>query len=239
MEYRVPDGTVVYAVGDIHGCRRQLDSMLDLIHRDIAATTRRRHVVVFLGDYVDRGPDSRGVMELLLSNPIESAELVFLKGNHEDLFLQSLYGADREEARMWCLGNGGIETEHSYGISGERDREMFPCRHLDFMRGLRPYHVEGECLFVHAGIRPGIPLEGQSEHDLLWIREPFLSSGDSHGVMVVHGHTPAPSPQVRDNRIGIDTGVFHTGTLTALVVEKSRYRFLQVRETGWPADFRR
>ncbi len=232
--HRVPASTRVYAVGDIHGQLDLLRRIRDLISDDATAARRERNVVVYVGDYIDRGPNSRGVIELLLNQPLPGFEEIHLKGNHESFMLEFLDHPDIVE--QWYL-NGGDSTLASYGVehaamtegTALRDqlRRKLPVEHLAFLRSLAMYHVEGDYLFVHAGIRPGRPVERQEPHDLLWIRGEFLSSDADHGCCVVHGHSISSEPEVRRNRIGIDTGAYHTGRLTSLVLDGAARRFLQ------------
>jgi serine/threonine protein phosphatase 1 len=239
--YRVPAGTRVYAVGDIHGRADLLAKMHDLIRADAEGCRAKRKVVVYLGDYVDRGPRSREVIEMLAGGALEDFEPIFLKGNHEDYMLKFLAGS--VEGIGW-LYNGGEETLASYGVDPglspqlgherlERMRRALdaalPETHRRFLDTLKLHHAEGGYLFVHAGVKPEIDIAEQSEEDLLWIREEFLHSGADHHARVVHGHTIAWSPEVRDNRIGIDTGAFMSGVLTCLVIEGARTRFLATK----------
>ena len=242
---RVADDCRVYAVGDIHGRADLLAALHDRIVDDSAAAAGRK-VLVYLGDYVDRGPSSFDVVDLLIEAPLEGFEIVHLKGNHEDFLLRFLEEdpgktpeENLDEADLWFI-NGGDATLHSYkvplltlpfGLAGlETARRAFaaalPPSHMTFFRGLEMFHVEGDYLFVHAGIRPGVPLDEQDDADLLWIREGFLDSDADFGHMVVHGHTPEAETDVRPNRIGIDTGAVFTGRLTCLVVEGDGTRFL-------------
>lgn len=234
----VPAGSRVYAVGDIHGRLDLLARLHDLIAADAAATRARRRVIVYLGDYVDRGPDSRGVIELLMNRPLPGFEPVHLMGNHEDYFLQFLERA--EVGPHWCA-YGGRETLASYGVRlpafAARIAEYeaarlalaakIPPAHVAFMRALKLTHQEGGYLFVHAGIKPGVALVDQQAGDLLWIRDEFLDSAEDFSSCVVHGHTIVEVPEQRANRIGIDTGAFATGTLTALVLDGAERRFIQ------------
>ncbi len=236
--YRVPRGTRVYAVGDIHGQLDLLKGMRDQISDDAKTARRERNVIVYLGDYIDRGPDSRGIVELLLNQPLQGFEEVHLKGNHEDLMLEFL--DDPGVGEHWYL-NGGDATLASYGVARavivegpdrfvatrDRLRGTLPVEHLAFLRSLAMYHVEGDYLFVHAGIRPGRPLAQQEAHDLLWIRREFLSSDADHGCCVVHGHSITSEPEIRRNRIGIDTGAYYTGRLTGLVLDGAERRILR------------
>ena len=230
----VPPGTRVYAVGDIHGALGALVRIVGRIREDCGA---ERCVVVFLGDYVDRGLDSRGVIDFLLDDPAPGFETVFLKGNHDAWLLTFL--DDAGAGPQW-LGAGGQATLLSYWVTaatGPRDAAHFerlrealaralPPSHRAFLEGLAPWHVEGDFAFVHAGIRPGVALEEQREEDLLWIRDEFLHDGREHGRIVVHGHTVTERPEVRPNRIGIDTGAYATDRLTCLVLEGTSRRFL-------------
>lgn len=235
--FAVPDGTRVYAIGDIHGCADLLRAIHRQIEDDMAAAPKERCVVVYVGDYVDRGEDSRGVIDLMLDAAPPGAETVHLMGNHERFMLDFL--EDTAVGPDWLI-NGGDRTLFSYGIgyppadtAEERLERMrlalnqaLPERHRSFLSGLPLSHREGDYLFVHAGIRPGRPLEEQSEDDLLWIRQAFLGSDADFGVCVVHGHTPVREPEIRGNRVAIDTGAVFTGHLTCLVLEGEERRFL-------------
>jgi serine/threonine protein phosphatase 1 len=234
----VPPGRRVYAIGDIHGRADLLGDLHHLIHEDAYRRQSPHNVVVYLGDYIDRGDASPAVIDLLLDAPLPSFESIHLKGNHEDSLLRFL--EDYTIGRAW-LGYGGAETLESYGIpcssaaTGAREltrlqaefAARLPDRHRRFLAGLRLMHEEGDYLFAHAGVRPGVPLEQQSEDDLLWIRDEFLASDAAFGKIIVHGHTISTRPDVQRNRIGIDTGAFATGKLTALVLEGSEWSFLQ------------
>ena len=230
---------MVYAIGDIHGEAGRLDKLHALILADADARDAERRVAVYVGDYVDRGPDSAGVIDRLTGDPLPGFEFVFLMGNHEEFLLQFLETADMTDG--WFL-NGGVATLESYGVdprggasgfSNPRElRDRFaanlPDAHERFLKSLELHHVEGNYLFVHAGIRPGCALEDQSQSDLLWIRGEFLESDADHTYVVVHGHTPRDAPETRPNRIGIDTGVCYGGPLTALVLQGRERAFLQV-----------
>jgi serine/threonine protein phosphatase 1 len=234
---RVPAGSRVYAVGDMHGRADLVEAIHGLILRDILDFDGDRKVVVYLGDYVDRGMDSRELVDLLLDAPLPGFEAVHLEGNHEQALLDFL--DDPGVALEW-MSYGGYETLASYGVGfegppmgaqalmrlQERFRTNLPARHLDFFRGLRLTHEEGDYLFVHAGLRPGVPIGDQEAHDLLWIRDPFLDSTEDFGRVVVHGHSISTRPEMRPNRIGIDTGAFASGCLTCLVLEGTGRRFL-------------
>jgi serine/threonine protein phosphatase 1 len=228
---RMPDGRRAYVVGDVHGCLDRLVSLHWQIARDLAANPVRDSVLVHLGDYVDRGTDSAGVLWLLggaLAAPV--TRRVDLRGNHELLMLDALRGNDMA-AGIW-IDNGGEMTLRSYGVPDtlalrpDRWAAHVPEAHLKFIQGLDMMHREGNYLFVHAGIRPGVAIRAQKPEDLLWIREPFLSDRTPRDVVVVHGHTPRPEVEVFDNRIGIDTGAVMGGALTCLVLEADQMRFL-------------
>jgi len=231
----VPSATRVYAIGDIHGCRDALERLLAEIAAD-AWPYRGRVILVFLGDLVDRGPDSGGVIERILRSQLPGDEQHVLMGNHEEAMLGVYEGS--VEPRGW-LSYGGLQTLESYGIGrnehfargfdlGQRMREAIPQEHIAFLRSLPDHVTIGDYLFVHAGIRPGVPLGQQQSADLRWIRNGFLDSDTDHGVTVVHGHTISAEPEAMANRIGIDTGCYAGGALTALVLEDDQQRFLQV-----------
>ena len=247
---RVPAGVRIYAIGDIHGCIDQLRALRRKIEEDAARAGEgrarsRRRVLVYLGDYIDRGPDSRGVIDLLLREPLPGFESVHLLGNHEQFMLRFLEGVAEpmQDPMFWAMMNGGDATWRSYGIDPLAAREapdtvdwlrrelsaLVPGEHKAFLSGLKLSHEEGDYLFVHAGVRPGVPLEEQSPEDLIWIREPFLNSPADHGKIVVHGHSASHEPELMANRIGIDTGACYGGPLTALVLEGAEQRLLQAR----------
>jgi diadenosine tetraphosphatase ApaH/serine/threonine PP2A family protein phosphatase len=233
----VPAGTRVYAMGDIHGSLVPLRLLRDAVQAHGEAHPIERKCLIYLGDYIDRGYDSRAVIDLLVREPLPGFEEVFLKGNHEDGMLRFL--ADGSNALFW-VAYGGIATMVSYGVkppdpATDEDEvvrarkelaKKLPPAHLDFLAKLESYRVEGDYLFVHAGVRPGIPLERQERDDLLWIRDEFLKSSEDHGRIVVHGHTISEAPDQQPNRIGIDTGAFHTGHLTCVVLDGTSRAFL-------------
>ena len=227
---RLPDGIRVYAFGDIHGRSDLLKKMFTVIDADMERNPASRSIEVFLGDYIDRGPDSAHTLDLLLDRSLYR-ETVFLKGNHEAYFLEVLRDPGKlDDWRQF----GGLQTLMSYGIqpsinpdaSEQTDliralTEVMPNDHVRFLEGLKATFVCGDFFFVHAGVRPGIPLKEQQEADLLWIRSEFLDSDEDFGKFIVHGHTPVREPDVRPNRINIDTGAYATGNLTLLTIEGS------------------
>ncbi|MGE0650728.1 MAG: metallophosphoesterase family protein [Alphaproteobacteria bacterium] len=233
----MPDSTRVYAIGDIHGRLDLLQAMHSLVMRDALEFDGARKVVVYLGDYVDRGVQSRETVDYLLDEPLAGFERVYLMGNHERTLLDFL--VDPRVASSW-MTYGGAATLYSYGVGSdgprnnlatltrlqENFRRNLPARHLRFFNDLRLSHMEGDYLFVHAGVKPGVPLGEQQERDLLWIRDEFLDSDENFGKIVVHGHTITRAPDAKANRIGIDTGAFASGKLTALALEGDSGRFL-------------
>nr|WP_245404601.1 metallophosphoesterase family protein [Ancylobacter gelatini] len=231
----IPDGRRVYAIGDIHGRYDLLTRMLDTIHRDAAGGAAEPQIV-FLGDYIDRGADSRSVLECLRGGTQHG--WTCLMGNHEAMLLAVLDG--ELDWPMW-LGHGGAETLFSYGLStrefaGRTEPEALreavlsavPASHIDFLRGLAGSHEVGGYFFCHAGIRPGVALERQVLSDLLWIREDFTESALDHGKRVVHGHTPVMEPEILPNRVNVDTGAYLTNRLSCVVLEADQLRILQV-----------
>ena len=238
---RVPPGVRVYAIGDIHGCAGTLAALHAMIAADVADLPPAEAVLVYLGDYIDRGDDSRGVIEALIGPPPIAARRHLLRGNHEAMLLRFLDG-DLAAGPPW-FDYGGAATLLSYRVpvEGPVSREAtlaalrealaarLPASHLAFLRGLETMVRIGDYVFVHAGVRPRIALDDQSADDLLWIRGAFLGSKADHGAVVVHGHSITPEVATRPNRIGIDTGAFATGVLTALVLEGEGRRLLQTR----------
>lgn len=209
--------------------------MIEAIARDLAQRPTQTALTVTVGDYVDRGPDSRGVIERLTRNPFRTP-FVALRGNHESIFEEFL--RDPSIADYWRR-LGGLETLHSYGVDvaplmrgrGHEEaavalRAALPQSHVTFLASLRLTHSVGRYFLCHAGVRPGVPLARQREEDLLWIREEFLDSRADFGKVVVHGHTPCEAPELRPNRINVDTGAFMSGQLTCAVLEDEGVRFL-------------
>jgi serine/threonine protein phosphatase 1 len=228
----VPDGMRVYAVGDIHGCDALLDRLLDMISAETTAVTPQ---FIFLGDYVDRGSGSKAVIDCLLVLKEAHSGAVFLKGNHEQAMLDFLVSPSRNEE--W-LHWGGDKTLESYGVSGiwKKDAEFLgqeledrlPGEHLDFLKSLDLWKAVGDYAFVHAGFRPGVPLDDQSEEDCLWIRGEFHNAAaDARpDKIVVHGHHPVRKPLDAGWRIDVDTGAVWSDALTAVVLEGTARRFI-------------
>lgn len=237
---RVEDGWRVYAIGDVHGCRDQLERLLEAIEADLAGCGARGHLI-FLGDLVDRGPDSAGVIERVLNGGLPGERHDFLMGNHEEVLLEC-YDGNLQRCGQW-LQYGGLQALESYGLSRaeilERPAELpalmaktIPPAHIAFLRSFADQLQVGSYLFVHAGIRPGVALGEQAAKDLRWIRGEFLDSSASHGPMVVHGHSIVPDVDVRPNRIAVDTGCYRTGVLSALVLEGESKGKIVVRGKG-------
>ncbi len=232
---RIPDGIRIYAIGDVHGRVDLLDRVLERIDKDLATHPVPQAIQVFLGDYVDRGPASREVLDRLVARK-HTHQTVFLKGNHETY----LAGFATNPAILdeWQRF-GGLVTLMSYGLTpsinadaGARARlaadfdQALPESHRQFLAGLELSFTCGDFFFVHAGVRPRVPLVNQREADLLWIREDFLLHEEDFGKIIVHGHTPVREPDIRPNRINIDTGAYATGQLTCLSIERDELLFL-------------
>ena len=237
----LPEGCRLYCIGDIHGRLDLLEELHGMIEQD-AGDFDGSKMLVYLGDYIDRGAQSRQVLDLLISRPLSGFKVVYLKGNHEQAMLDFLenpqYGA------AW-LSFGGQVTLLSYGVGigkmmTQLEPEMLcdeleqklPAAHLQFLNDGLSLYTEGSYCFVHAGIRPGVPIEEQQTSDLFWIREEFTRSRARHEFIIVHGHTISEEVVSLPNRIGIDTGAYESGLLTALVLEGREQRYLQTGIAG-------
>lgn len=226
----LPEGERIYAIGDIHGCADRLWALHEAIAEDFARRPVESAVLLHLGDYVDRGPDSAGVVARLVSGDlVAGVRTVNLMGNHERTMIDALEGAGAS-ATDWMI-SGGREALASWGGDPDAPRPSWPAcvpaAHMDFLRGLALSHQVGGYLFVHAGIRPGVAIGQQTAQDMLTIRNSFLYSESAFGAVVVHGHTPRGAPELRRNRIGIDTGAVFGGKLTCAVLEADRVGFIQ------------
>lgn len=235
----LPPGRRVYAIGDIHGCAEQLSNLHALIRKDLARRPTGSALLLHIGDYVDRGPDTAGVLEHLSGDsPVPGAEMVNLLGNHENTMIEALSG-DRAAATDWLFA-GGRPSLESYGVDPDSPRDTWaaavPDAHHAFLRGLSLIHREGGYAFVHGGVRPGVPLDKQARDDLLRLRQPFLYSEQDFGAVVVHGHTPVKTPVIKHNRIAIDTGAVFGGLLTCLVLEDDRLGFLTAEPLHEPVS---
>lgn len=228
---RLPEGVRIYAIGDVHGRADLLDRLLARIDTHVALNPIVRPILLFIGDYIDRGPASRDVLDLLIKCAWVR-EAVFLKGNHETFIMNFL--KNPQVLRDWSK-IGGLETLMSYGLQPSigadetTQKELakaldsaLPASHRQFLDSLVPSFSCGSYFFAHAGVRPGVPLSKQSEDDLLWIRDEFLLHEDDFGKIIVHGHTPVRELDIRPNRINIDTGAYVTGRLTCLMLEGDR-----------------
>ncbi|MCL6284872.1 serine/threonine protein phosphatase [Ruegeria sp. 2012CJ41-6] len=231
----------IYAIGDIHGQLDELHRALSLIEADGGADAR----VVFLGDYVDRGPDSRAVIDLLIEGQQAQRNWITLLGNHDRMFAWFMEDVPRHDPHMlvgyhWLHDRlGGVETLQSYGVTFEARtrladlhasaKEIIPQAHVDFLRGLQPMFETPDLAFVHAGIRPGVPLTQQSENDLVWIRQSFHACLEPHPKLIVHGHTPVDVPSHYGNRINLDSGAGYGQPLTTAVFEGSNCSVLTNR----------
>ena len=231
----IPAGSRIYAVGDVHGRADLLAALLARIDDDLKSNPVARPIQVFLGDYIDRGPQSRQVLDLLIARRRQH-EMLFLKGNHE-VYASHVLGAPSALSEWKHMG--GVSTLLSYGVTPcARDNpqavqaaaiafgQAVPSSHRRFIGGLALSFTCGDFFFAHAGVRPGIPLRQQWQQDLLWIRDEFLLHEEDFGKIIVHGHTPVRQPDIRPNRINIDTGAYATGRLTCLVLEGDQISFL-------------
>ena len=209
----------IFAVGDIHGCFDKLVSLMERIDIDLEKET-----LIFIGDYIDRGPGSKEVVDYLIDLGRRESRVVFLKGNHELMLQEYLSGADR----LSFLYNGGGETLASYMKSDDQHDEsnLIPPTHLEFFKNLRLYYETDDYIFVHGGLKPSISLEAQDAWDMLWIRDDFIRSDFDFGKRVIFGHTPFREPLILDNKIGIDTGAVYGNKLTC--VELPALRFVSV-----------
>lgn len=235
LEARAPDGIRLYAIGDVHGRLDLIKRMHELIEQDLATTRPKDWRIVHLGDYVDRGPNSKGVLDFLIRRTEEDGRVLALAGNHDIGFLDFL---DRPDINSLFVNYGGDATTRSYGVGPDfRDRERLAFSHAALQRAVSddhryfledlPLFVEfGDFYFCHAGIRPGVALDAQRPEDLLWIRERFLNYPHLHPKVIVHGHTPHAEPQVLSNRVNVDTLAYHSGVLTALAVDGADKRLI-------------
>lgn len=237
---KAPEGKRCYAIGDVHGCLDLLTDLIEKIREDDAQKPEKETFVVFLGDLIDRGPDSKGVLDYLIHSPPDFAKNVFLTGNHEIALLNGLKG-DNKLLQTW-LNQGGIQCALSYGVpanqllGAEPDHiqsvlmQAIPQKHIAFLESLKTSARFGDYFLVHAGVRPGVSLSDQRTEDFFWIRDEFLSSDFDFGVKVIHGHSVSEEVQEKQNRIGVDTGAYNTGILTAICLEDESKSYLQARQ---------
>ncbi len=238
----LPAGQRVYAVGDVHGRLDLLTALIAQIASDDAAREAADSRLILLGDYVDRGPDSAGVLRYIRENLLPTGNVTLLRGNHEQYMLAA-HDGNVEALTAW-LRYGGWETLQSYGVDeGAIEQRShltiaamqaaIPAADIELLRALEVQYRSGDYFFVHAGIRPGTALDAQSEQDMLWIRERFLADDRDHGVIIVHGHSPTDAPELRRNRIGVDTLAYDSGRLTAVGLEGTERWFIH---TGAPIE---
>ncbi len=231
----VQPGRRIYAIGDVHGCDAQLAALHEMIAEDLARRPIDSALLLHIGDYVDRGADSAGVLARLAAGPpVNSIPTVNLLGNHDETMLHAISG-DRAAATDWLFA-GGKPALQSYGIDPDSPRKSWlpqiPDEHVDFLRRLTLCHQDGGYFFVHAGVRPGVALDRQTREDMLRIRQPFLYTEHDLGAVVVHGHTPVKEPVVRHNRIAVDTGAVFGGKMTCVVLEGGTIGFLTADPVG-------
>jgi serine/threonine protein phosphatase 1 len=233
---RLPDGVRAYAIGDVHGRNDLLEALLERVREHVASNPIARPVIVFVGDYVDRGPSSRQVLDTLLRCS-SYKDVVCLQGNHESYLLDFL---DNPASLSDWARLGGLETLRSYGVNPSHFLDpptqellamslslaMHQTGHLGLLRNLPSSFSCGDFFFVHAGVRPGVPLDQQNQRDLLEIRKDFLNCTSSFGKIVVHGHTPVSKVEIRSNRINIDTGAFASGRLTCVAIERDQLQIV-------------
>lgn len=236
QKVELPTGHCVFAVGDVHGRLDLLIKLIDIIKIDIALREPNQATLVFLGDYIDRGEDSSGVIDYLINLSIPGAECVFLMGNHEKYMIDLMAVGGQTEA--W-FQNGGLATLKSYGVGhtdgegpldgqrlGQALKTALPKPHTEFLCTLKTSWQLDGVFFAHAGVNPDRSIKDQTAEDLMWIRDKFLSSEKDHGPLIVHGHTPRFAPEVMPNRINVDTGAWQSDCLTAVALEKGSCRFL-------------
>lgn len=234
-------GKRLYAIGDVHGCFDEMIRLLDQIERDHQSRPSKECIIVFLGDLIDRGPNSREVLDYLIKSPPNFARIFWLIGNHEEMFLRILRG-ESELIESWMV-YGGRECVESYGLTSEQMigqtddalqvmiRKRVPKSHIDFLaRGVESIRF-GDYLLVHAGVDPEKPVTDQDPRQMRWIREPFLSHDKPLGLMVVHGHTISDHVEVLPHRIGVDTGAYRGGALSAVRIEDNEVQPISVRLT--------
>ena len=245
MNYNACSNTCYYAIGDIHGCYNLLVKIISLIEQDL--DNNNNNILIFLGDYIDRGPESKKVIDLLIKTQ-KKYKTIFLKGNHEDLLLRFI---NNPQKCSLLVINGGLPTLNSYGVDTsvidinnninnnsqiyENIHKEFlnkiPKSHLNFfINTLELYYETDKYFFAHAGVRSNIPLNKQKAEDLLWIREPFLSESINYEKIIIHGHSITPKVDIHKHRIGIDTGAYHSGELTAIKLIDNKFSFLSTKK---------
>lgn len=239
LDAAAPAGIRLYAIGDVHGRLDLLQAMHGIIGEQLELNPAGDWRIIHLGDYVDRGPESKGVIDYLIRRTEEEPRILTLAGNHDVGFLQFL---NEPDIRGLFANYGGVETAASYGVDADFSDEVkmafghaalehaVPARHIRFLENLQRSVEFGDFYFCHAGIRPGVALDAQSPQDLIWIRETFLDYPHLHPKVIVHGHTPHSEPEILANRVNIDTLAYHSGRLTALEIDGTEKRLLYARE---------
>jgi len=229
-EIRAPEGKRLYAIGDVHGCFNEMISLIEFIKKDNASRENKECIIVFLGDLIDRGPDSRKVLQYLLDKNIDFASVHCLLGNHEEMFLNILERDDDDYIPKWlvyggasCVKSYGLDPDDFAGQSAATMQHMIkknvPKTHINFVKSFVNNIAFGDYILVHAGVNPKRPLDKQSEREMRWIREPFLSWNKSLDYVVIHGHTIEKEVTKFNHRIGVDTGVYESGILSAVRLE--------------------
>ena len=240
-ESGTPDNTRIYAIGDVHGHVDLLEKLYQKITADLNQSPVPQYKIVFLGDYIDRGPDSAGCVEYLINLTDGNKDVVCLKGNHEDKLEKFLRNPLSTADSFFTYG--GVETAESYNVSmagyrGEKEKTIqiceelnsrIPAHHKEFYAKLVTEVSFGDYLFVHAGVRPGVPLDQQSSHDLMWIRYEFIAHRGYYEKVIVHGHTPAFPMEILPNRINVDTHAYDTGVLSCIVLQDKEHRVIEAR----------
>jgi len=240
--YSIPPDTRVYAIGDIHGYVKELEAMHDLIRKDLDERPIDAAQIVYIGDYIDRGPENDAVIQCLIERELHEPDIshIFLRGNHENAMM-AFIEKPKGPRKDW-LDWGGLNTLINYGVQPDMTRPLsmqaerlaadlaakLPLSHAEFLKNTQLTHICGDYLFVHAGIRPGVPLDKQKPHDLMMIRKGFLDYEGAHEKCIVHGHTSVKNIEIKPNRINIDTGLYHGRYLAAVVLEGNTIRSLKV-----------
>jgi len=234
--YKTPEGQVAYVIGDVHGCFKALQALIEKIDAHAKIQAPNGYSLVFLGDLIDRGPRSKEVVEYCMAFERPNVEVIFLKGNHEEVFLKVLNG-DEDRLGAWfqfggkkCLASYGVDNFGEIHLNPEnllyRAQSMVPKEHIEFVQTFKDYHVFGDYLFVHAGIKPGRALKDQKPKDMRWIRDGFLSYKKPHPYKVVHGHSIVEKAEDFGNRIAVDTGGYNGGPLTAVFLKDETIEFI-------------
>ncbi len=234
-----PYNTRIYAIGDVHGHIKLLEKLYTRIDADLKNNPIDAYKIIFVGDYIDRGPDSAGCVEYLINLTVENSNVICLKGNHEDKLESFLFDPVTVGASFFtwggeeCAASYGVDMSNYHGTNDDHVQkaaelsEKIPAHHKQFFASLKMTVTLGDYMFTHAGVRPGVPLSQQSDRDLLWIRSEFISHSKPFEKVIVHGHTPAYPMDILPNRINVDTHAYHTGVLSCIVLEGTDYRIIE------------